>query len=283
MGPQRAGTSWIDAYLRQRGDVCLPNGVKEVRFFDEKYSKGPGFYFSHFKTEDHHKFIAEVTTTAFDHPDAPARVKKIFGDDIKMVCPLRDPVKRSISLYGHNNQYALAKGGLRAVCEARPEIIKSCRYAENLQRWFAYFSPENFHFIFQEDLKFNQDLFVADLCFALGIEYKPAVEAQTKRLNVSTKPYSRILAMAGQRGGDFLRDKQLYWVVNTAKKIGLKQVVFGKHAQSPQKDITHEDFLWLDEQLREEVEKLEALIGPIEAWRSGLKEKQNETNTAQMV
>ena len=34
MGPQRSGTSWLYRYLMDRGDVCLPSGVKEVFFFD---------------------------------------------------------------------------------------------------------------------------------------------------------------------------------------------------------------------------------------------------------
>lgn len=282
MGPQRAGTSWVDEYLRSRGDVCLPTGVKEIRFFDDKYSKGRDFYFSHFHAEEAHEFITEVTTTAFDHPDAPARVKEIFGTNIKMICPLRHPLQRTLSLYGHSHQYAMASGGLREVCETRPEIIGSSRYADHLERWLKHFPIENFHFVFQEDLAFNQNLYIADLCFALGLEYKPEPEGLKKPVNVATKPHSQTLAKVGQKMADFLRDKKLYWAVNTAKNLGLKKLFFGTKAQKNENKITHQDYLWLDEQLSGEVEKLEALIGPISAWQKP-KEERHEITAPKMV
>ncbi len=80
IGPQRAGARWIDRYLRGRGDVCLPTHVKEIFYFDRHFERGPEFYFGHFRYLPQHKIGVEVTTTAFDHPEAPARVHQMFRD-----------------------------------------------------------------------------------------------------------------------------------------------------------------------------------------------------------
>lgn len=95
MGPQRSATSWLDRYLRMRGDVCLPRGVKEVFFFDRYFHRGFGFYKRHYTPNSKHSLIMEISTTSFDHPEAPSRVYKIFGDQITLICPLRHPVERS--------------------------------------------------------------------------------------------------------------------------------------------------------------------------------------------
>jgi hypothetical protein len=40
IGPMKAGTTWLYSYLISRGDVCLPEGVKETFFFDRRFNKG---------------------------------------------------------------------------------------------------------------------------------------------------------------------------------------------------------------------------------------------------
>ena len=95
IGPQRAGTTWVDRYLRSREDICLPDQVKEIFFFDRNYDRGLDFYKSHFKPDKNHRLIMEITATAFDHPQAPQRIYDTFGKNIRLICPLRHPVIRS--------------------------------------------------------------------------------------------------------------------------------------------------------------------------------------------
>lgn len=40
IGPTRSGTTWIDAYLRTRSDIALPEHQKETFFFDKLYERG---------------------------------------------------------------------------------------------------------------------------------------------------------------------------------------------------------------------------------------------------
>lgn len=283
MGPQRAGTSWLDAYFRYRGDVCLPSEVKEIFFFDRHHSRGLDFYTSHFDIKPGHALIAEVSTTAFDHSDAPRRVKEIFGDDLTLICPLRMPVPRSYSLYTHYRRYGLVSGSLMEACEQEPQILNSSRYVRHLERWFEFFAPGQIHFIFQEDLEQDQERFVHNLCDLLDLTYQEVPRELTSRINVSTESQNGMLASLAQKSGDFLRERRLYWLVNAAKGLGLKDMIFGR--EKPENGAGGMSMLekqWLDERLGSEVERLEALIGPIPQWHES-QDKENAPRTAEMV
>jgi len=267
IGPQRAGTSWLDRYLRHRGDICMPSGVKEIFFFDRHFERGFSFYKSHFAPQKDDKLIMEISTTSFDHEDAPKRVFDTLGKNITLICPLRNPVIRSYSLYLHYLRYGIVKGSLKEACFQNPQIIESSKYAKNLKRWLDYYPEDQIKILFQEDLEKSQDTYVKKVCEAMGIPYKPVADEASSRYNVTTYSKSGLLAAVAQRTADFLRKYKLYFLINIAKAFGLKRVVFGKEKpDAGNTDIPEADRLWLEEQLSGQVEELEALIGPIPQW-----------------
>ena len=268
MGPQRSGTAWVDRYLRSRGDVCLPRDVKEVFYFDRNYKRGAKFYKSHFYPEPAHKIISEITATSFDCPEAPKRVYKHFGKDIRLICPLRHPVIRSYSLYLHYLRYGIATGSLEEAARQVPQILTSSHYATHLKRWFDLFGQENIKIIYQEELEKDEDGFIKSLCAGLGIPFQePSKEAQG-RYNITTFSKYGPLALMAQKFADLLRYYKLYAVINFAKKIGVKRLIFGKERPDAGKNnIPKEDLKFLQQHLGNEVQKLEELLGePVKEW-----------------
>lgn len=270
MGPQRAGTTWVDRYLRSRGDVCLPDEVKEVFFFDRNFDRGVDFYKSHFDIKSEHKLIMEITATSFDCPEAPKRVAKMFGKNIKMVCPLRHPITRSYSLYLHYLRYGIVTGTLQEAVQKVPQIIDSSRYANHLSHWFEEFDRKNISFIYQEELESDQISFVQKLCQGLDVKFsKPSEEVQG-RYNITTFSKFGPLAFTAQKTADFLRYYRLYFIINFAKSVGIKRLIFGKERPDAKKDnIPLEDLVWLKEKIGDEVKKFEELIGePVLFWQN---------------
>lgn len=261
VGPQRAGTSWLDRYFRARGDVCLPDGVKEIFFFDRHYHKGKDFYESHFKIKKNHKLAIEFTTTAFDDPETPQRVKDFFDCEIKFLCPLRDPVSRSYSLYRHYKRYGLVRGSLQEACADQPQILTSSYYVEHLTRWFALFPPEHIHIFFQEELDDDQNSYVKNINTFLEIPHFPVPDELSAKYNSTTKPRSSTLASLAQSGADLLRHYGLYGPINLAKAIGLKPLIFGKEGRKGDEAVMNDDErAFLLEKLGNEREKLCALM-----------------------
>ncbi len=269
MGPQRAGTSWIDRYLRERGDVCLPTDVKEVFFFDRDFEKGVKRYVSHFHPLSHHKIISEISTTSFDHVDAPQRVYEVFGENVQLICPLRHPVERSYSLYLHYLRYGIVSGSLQEACAQHPQIIESSYYTNNLQRWLKYYELNKIKIVYQEMLADDQDQFIHEICQSMGLPYMEPPEKIRERYNVTTYSKSGYLAGTAQKIADKLRQKQLYFIINFVKALGVKRVIFGKEKPDDFKqDISSEDLKFLNEKLKPEIEKLEHLLGSsINFWK----------------
>ncbi len=269
IGPQRSGTSWLDRYLRSRGDICMPTEVKEVFYFDRHYHRGDFFYKSHFTPKPNHRLLMEVTTTSFDCFEAPYRVKKTLGADLTLLCPLRHPVLRSYSLYLHYVRYGIVKRGLQNACNEIPQILESSHYSKHIQQWLNVFDEHTLHFFYQEDLENDQQQYLHNICCVLKIPFLPAEAKMSKRYNAATYSKSGLLAMCAQKGGDWLRKKRLYGIINVAKKVGLKQLAFGKeNTDTANLYIPDDDRNFLESHLGYEIEKLEALIGPIPQWSS---------------
>lgn len=262
MGPQRAGTSWLDRYLRTRGDICLPGDVKEVFFFDRDYERGLAHYAAHFHPEAEHELLMEISTTSFDFEKAPRRVFEVFGQDLLLLCPLRHPITRAYSLYMHYLRYGLVSGTLQEACEQNPQIIESSRYAQHLGNWLVYYPLETIKIVFQETLESDQDAYIKNVCKALHLPYKEAPAEARERYNVTTFSRFGLLAAIAQHLADWFRQRRMYWVINVAKALGLKPLIFGTEKPDAQKNaIPSSDRAWLEEQLKGEVEKLETLLG----------------------
>lgn len=268
MGPQRAGTSWIDKYLRYRKDVCLPRDVKETFFFDRYHEKGMEYYAGLFYPNDKHQILMEVSASYFDCRQAPGRIYNSVGPVIKLICPLRDPVERSYSLYKHYLRYGVVQGSLAQAAEQNPQIIESSFYERHLRNWGQYFDLGKITYLFQEELERDPQSFAKKLCDGLGVSFSGLDEQSTKVVNQATQSPSKTLAICAQAGGDWCRAKGLYWPINLAKQLGIKRAVFGREDETRQKTlIPEEDKLFLERRLSGEKDKLEALLGKkIEFW-----------------
>jgi len=170
IGPQGCGEKILRDYFKSRGDVALPN-VGEIFFFDRHFQRGPDFYEGHFDLLDAHNMAMEISTTAFDNPLAAQRVYDLLGSDVKLFCPLRDPVSRSYAVYRDYVKYGIVKGGIEEACEQAPQILFSSSYAEHLKAWQAQF--ENIHFVSYEQFQEAPDRALQALCTFLDLPFKP--------------------------------------------------------------------------------------------------------------
>lgn len=228
MGPQRAGAHFVYDYLRAREDVCLPAGVKEIFFFDRHFQRGSAFYAHHFLVRERHQLVSEVSTTAFDHPDAPQRVFDLFGEDVALVCPLRHPVERALAVYEDYLRYGIVSGGIEEAVQQAPQILFSSRYAAHLKRWFQVFGQDNITFLFYEQAEKDIEPYLRTLCAAAGLSYTaPERESLFKRM------------MEGIAGG-----------------VKSERLLPGGYKKS-----RHAARVWLEHALEDEVGALEALLG----------------------
>jgi hypothetical protein len=239
IGPQRCGTAWLEQYLRGRGDVCLPHGVKELFFFDRLQDRGPEFYASHFHPEPRHSLVMELTTTAFDAVDAPRQVRKLLGAETDLLCPLRDPVERAYAVYQDYVRYGIVSGGIAEAVEQAPQILFSSRYAEHLERWIEGFGVGRIKIVFYEDLLADPETYAHKVSAALSLPKRTPVYQTQPALPPVDRPL--------QEKRDLLAFLQGF-KLRAGRHMPLNQV----QAET--------DRLWLRERLGPETERLRALF-----------------------
>jgi hypothetical protein len=174
IGAQKAGTTALYAYLRWPPGITGPSW-KEVSFFDRHWWRGESWYRGQFPLRSGGRLVGEASPSYLFHPLAPERVRSVVPD-VKLVALVRDPVARAYSQYQHEAalgreplsfEDALAAEEERTRGEverllADPRAFSSAwwdhtyaargRYAEQFERWLAFFDRESLLVVRTEDL-----------------------------------------------------------------------------------------------------------------------------------
>lgn len=175
IGAQKSGTTSLYHYLTQHPNVNAA-AVKEIHYFDEQFDRGFDWYKKHFPS---HLSVKERTGEASPyylfHPQTPKRVFECLPD-VRLIVLLRNPIYRAYSHYQMMVRRGLEPlsfpealqaedGRVTAEYErmerdpsynslncAHYSYLKRGLYAEQLERWLRYFSPQQFLFINSEEL-----------------------------------------------------------------------------------------------------------------------------------
>lgn len=266
IGPQRAGTSWLDQYLRARGDLCLPAMTKETFFFDQHYARGLQHYAGFFDCPPALP-RAEVAPTYFDDDQARTRIRRDLGVP-KLIVTLRHPAERSYSLYLHHVRTGRVSGSLRQAIEQRPRILTSSHYAEHLSRWMEDFGRENILILFHEDLAADGERWARDISRFLGVAEIPVpATLRYTRVGPARRPYLQWLATVGHAVINQLRQWQFYRLLRFGRRLGLKRVMDGRPVESVEL-LNAQDRQYLANALQPQVEALEKILGrAFPAWK----------------
>jgi hypothetical protein len=150
-----------------------------------------------------------------------------------MIAILRNPVDRAYS------QYALAvrdegeQASFDDFVARNPDTIERGFYARQLVRYLGYFPRERFLILLFEHVMRDPSAALARVASFLGVDAGAFPTAGSDRkVNASYRPRHPRLRAAVRRVGDFLRSRELDWVVNAAKDLGVPHM-FGNRGPLP--------------------------------------------------
>jgi len=158
VGAAKAGTTSLYDILRQHSNVFVPS-FKEPHFFDipSVYKNGVQWYSkTYFNNVKEEKCIGDFTPTYLFDTEAPKRIVKDLGVDVKFIVILRNPVDRAYSHYLHSLRdeheslsftEALNKEKTNKneyLSYLRSSYVEQGLYAKMLVNFFQYFPKENF-------------------------------------------------------------------------------------------------------------------------------------------
>ena len=218
IGAPKCGTTSLFEYLSAHGNIARPTR-KEIHYFDENYERGLRWYREHFPRVERPQITGEATTAYLFAKDAPARAAALVPD-AKIIAVLRDPIRRVISHYWHNQRRgrvrtdfesyfreALSSNADRETNQARQFInypVQWGFYKEQIERWFDHFPREQFLFIRFEDLVSEADAHTQNVFRFLDL---PPVSIDTAQVFNASAPYVMAQGDTIRRLSDIYREK----------------------------------------------------------------------------
>ncbi|HXW83676.1 MAG TPA: sulfotransferase [Candidatus Binataceae bacterium] len=223
VGPPRTATTWLHEVMR--GRVGLPDGVKETRYFDRHYAKGPAWYRAHFASAL--RPAGEFCPTYFFQREVRARVRHDLPG-CRIVCTLRDPVARLYSHYRALRRYQYLPSDFESAVRTHPQLRESSRYAAHLSGWIRDFGRERVLVLLYDDLERDPRAFVSTLCRFLGVPVFDLASspAAYRRINsVRSAPRSRELVALATLLRNWLASHRLHSINAWARESILWNLV----------------------------------------------------------
>lgn len=195
IGAEKAGTTSLYHYLRQNPAIFMPS-VKEPHFFshfEEDYEFiGPGNaatppitrldeYRALFEQCDIGKLKGEASPSYLHIKGTAANMKRIVGENVKLIVSLRNPVDRAYSNFIHNVRKGREKISFEAALD-KEEERKQCNwdlswhyktkgfYFEQLEEYFLIFDPQKIKVIIFDDFRKNPGKILDEINQFLGLQ-----------------------------------------------------------------------------------------------------------------
>jgi hypothetical protein len=239
VGPTKCGTTWIDAYLRTRPEVGLPQFTKETFFFDKAFARGLDWYAAQFGADA--GLGVEVAPSLYHKPEA-ARALAASLPEAQVVIMLRDPYERAVSHYFHYRKAGEPRRAIAEMAQAFPDVIEASLFFKHAQMWEELL-PGRVRYLRYDQLRHDPQGFCQALCALLNIAYLPPPETLSSRqVNAASVPRHAQAARIGRRMAEWLRRIGAHGVVNRLRGTRLKRLLFsgGGNIDDERRDIRAE-------------------------------------------
>ena len=171
IGAAKCATTSLYNILKQHPQIGL-SSFKEPHFFDDhnNFKKGKEWYLdSYYKNLNSFMALGEFTPTYLASKKAPKRILNFFGNKMKFIVILRNPVDRAYSHFLHTKRdfheeltftQALEKEDKRLeeincnqnfIPFLRYSYIYQSKYHLHIKNYLKFFNIEQFHFVKFED------------------------------------------------------------------------------------------------------------------------------------
>lgn len=260
LGVQRAGTTWLYKMIDQHPDICTASGRKEVHFFDRYFERGIEWYRKLFQDCSSDTVKGEITPAYFFHEGSPRRISQIMPN-CKFIVILREPVDRAYSHFKFHIRETGYSGTFEEFIEDNSDSKFRGLYSKQFQRYFEYFSPDQFCvFIFEEMFDNKEQLFERLFDF-LGIDTAFDVAEQENKVNYSAKPKFHGLYVTGKKLTRKLHDWGFSRIVQAMRNFGLKEFFLSPNRANNEFPPLKEDTrIKLINYYRKDVERLSQIL-----------------------
>jgi len=259
IGVPRSGTTWLHELLNSHPEVFVPRRRKEIHFFDRNYRYGPQWYEKFFPSQTNgYKAVGEITPHYLFSDCCPQRIATMPMIS-HLILILRNPIDRAYSHYRFRIQWQNYRKTFEEFMSDEPKSIEWGFYSRYLKNYLNHFSREQILILIHEEIFDDIVRTRQTIADFLGIDaHRFPEHAGTERVNRSAAPGFAQVCKIASRANAALRAKNLDWIVNLGKKLGVKQL-FGtkKVPVDPMSKETRDHLYKLYEK---DIRQLEAIL-----------------------
>jgi hypothetical protein len=266
IGPPRTGTTWLHTVLSERAWLAHP--TKETRFFDKHFERGLSWYRAKYRKIDTGRVIGEVAPTYFASNEARERIARLLPN-ARIVCTLRNPVDRVVSLYRSKRAYGLIRWTFEEALELDPELMESSQYSVYLKAWKAAFGETQVMVAVYEDAQIDAQSYIDRVVDFIGV---PRFQLQPRHLQhvlsseAMTEPRNYYWTRGANLLAEWSKARNLDAIVALAKRIGMVKLFVGGGLPFPQLPCWEK--ARLQKLFRPEIDRLETILNrDLSIWR----------------
>jgi hypothetical protein len=275
VGAARAGTTSLYEYLRRAPGVFL-SPVKEPKYFcteDEFGMSAPApirsqtEYLKLFKGVNDETAVGEASPQYLCDPGAPGLIHEAVPE-ARIIINLRDPVERAFSHY-----LVHARMGIQPLPakEALPlEVyLAGGFYAQPVQRYLDLFGSERVKVLIFEEFIRNTRGSVQELLEFLGVDAEPP-DSIAEAHNAFARPRGHLLGMIYRNSP--LRTVWRSLLPDQFRRSVREKILLKKQ---PKPSLSEEARKFLEDAYRDDVVKLETLLGRSLPWFHAINPRQS--------
>jgi len=221
IGAQRAGTTRLYELLKQHPDICLPSYRKEVHYFDRYYHKGERWYRSLFGYCKG-KIAGEITPAYIYDKKCAERIYKLLPD-VKLIAILRNPIDRAYSQFKFTIREKGYQGSFSKFLKDFKDAVERGLYNKQIMRYLEFFPRDKLKILLFEDMVVNPNEEMLKIFWFLGVNTSFTPIDIERKVNPSQIPRFHGLYVRGKRITSKLHDRDMNWVIEGLKKIGIKR------------------------------------------------------------
>ena len=222
IGALKAGTTYLDAMLRDHPEICLPPGGKEIQFFNRYFDRGPEWYRRQFHG-CREGVKGEVSPQYMFDPKVAGRIKDLIPH-ARLVVSVRDPVMRAHSQFKHWVQERGYSNSFEQYLTEHPGAVERGRYFHLLRPYLHHFPRDQLLVILFEDLVGQRLTTMQNVYRFVGVDVGHVPAAAGKPVYASYSPRFHRAYIRAKKVSRRLRRSGLSNLVATGKRAGLERV-----------------------------------------------------------
>ncbi|HWC35203.1 MAG TPA: sulfotransferase [Mycobacteriales bacterium] len=260
IGPDKAGSTWLDAVLRTHPSVYIP-AARDLYFFDRYFDRGLPWYARHFRrARPEQSVLAEICHDYLFDPQAAQRIRDTLPDVRLMVC-LREPVARAFSSYLHMRRHGLVRSDFETALNDVAELIDNGAYWRHLAPYLELFGRDRIYIALFDDLKQDPQAFMDGLTDWLGIERMTLTAEQLEPRREASTARSRPVALLVKRSALLARELRLDTLIGVVKRSPLVQRALYRPMGDERPSPSQAAVLHLHAALGDDLAQLDAALG----------------------